>query len=148
MKKIILFAFVFFSILTTVHSQQRETASAPERLQQEKRTDSAIAVRGTQKVKQFIDITPQQEAAIREASVKASQAKRAVFKQYWKTEAFPREMAKAEHLQDSLYESILGIKYYKLYREKLNKEEGKRAYELRVRAQQRKDSITTKPKQP
>lgn len=144
MKKVILSAVLFFT-LAIAYSQQEQTAS-DRQLRHEQRADSAIASKGVKQIKQFLTITPEQETALFQAGKTANQAKRGVFKSYWKTGAFEKEMAKAERLQDSLYMSVLGETQYYEYRTKLSADRLRRLEELRLRAQ-RNDSTTTKPDQ-
>lgn len=144
MKKHILFTCLLSITLIAGYSQQQQELPSSERqLLHEHRADSALAARGIAQIKQFITITPQQEAALFEAGVKTSQAKRNVFKNYWKAGSFPQEMRKADHLQDSLYKSILGEVSYSRFRDKLDADHQKKMQEIRARAAHKDSTMTT-----
>lgn len=139
MKTIALIFGIFVLSITISYSQQPEQ-TATKQLDHEKKADTAVANKEVRIVKKYMSITLEQENALSEATIKVNQAKRQVFKQYWKTPSFQNEIAKAEHMQDSLFSVVLGSKAYELYKEKRIKDQENRAQEIKAKATAPKDS--------
>lgn len=71
-------------------------------------------------MKESFTITPKQEQQLYMAGITISQQRRAVYKQYWKTEGFRTEMAKVDASAEALYTSIVGAENYKTYKATMN----------------------------
>jgi hypothetical protein len=143
MKRIAFISGIILFVLTSAYSQQTEQ-TAQKQLEHEKKADTAVSNKEVRLVKQYMSITSDQENALSEATIKVNQEKRLVFKKYWRTPSFQAEIAKAEHLQDSLFSAVLGTRNYELYKEKSIKDQEKRMQEIRAKATAIKDSSTIK----
>lgn len=140
---------IFFTLgmllfcFTTTYSQQTKL-TAEKQIIHEKKADTAVANHEVRSIRKYANIDSTQQRAIAEASIRINQAKRQVFKQFWKTPTFKTEIAKVEHLEDSLYATILGAKEYELIKEKKIRDQQKRSLEIQAKAKAIKDSTTTK----
>ncbi len=144
MKSILFTISMLLFSLTAALSQQTQR-TAEQQLVHDKKADTAVANHDVRNISKYTTLDSTKQKAIVDASIRVNQTKRQVYKQYWKTETFKTEIAKVEHLKDSLYASILGTKAYELIKEKQIRDQQKRLLEIQAKAKAIKDSTTSKP---
>jgi hypothetical protein len=106
--------------------------------------DSAVAFSHAQKAQQQFSLSAEQTSTLLSAGIRSEEAKRMVFKRYWKTKAFLQEMKKAVFVKDSAYEAVLGEQKFRFFKEMLQREKLEK-----IKAQQvgknRPDTATVRP---
>lgn len=112
----------------------------------DKRTDSAMATKVLNGLKGTINITTEQEGKLYEAVLKASEDRRKVFRQFWKTEKFAEELAKVEYQKDLAIQKTLGVEKYLEYKAMLNYKRLQFEDLQRMRYKQYEDSVMHKQK--
>jgi hypothetical protein len=142
--KSIFFALAILLLTFTTAVSQQTKLSTEQQIVHDKKADTAMANHEVRIISKYGTLTSAQEKSIADACIQVNQVKRQVFRQHWKTPAFHTEIAKVEHLQDSLYASILGAKGYDLIKEKKIRDQQKRLMEAQAKIKATKDSTTTK----
>ncbi|MBO9566974.1 MAG: hypothetical protein J7621_29650 [Niastella sp.] len=106
--------------------------------------DSAVASGYAQKARQQFSLSAEQTDKLISAVIRSEEAKRMVFKRYWKTKAFLQEMKKAVFVKDSAYEAVLGERKFRFFKETLQRDMLEK-----IKAQQvgknRSDTATVRP---
>jgi hypothetical protein len=87
-------------------------------------------------IQQQFHLSPGQADTLHQAYRLWYAARKAVFSRYWKTDSFPRMIARADRLKDSIYMLVLGQQQFHAYKDTL--------YRRRER-EQHKTSLSIKP---
>jgi hypothetical protein len=149
MKKIIVLTFISLFIFTTISYSQQGQPSAEQRQFHEQKADSAIANRTVKQIKQLFALTADQEQTLYLTAVQINNSRRNVFKTYWRTEAFHEQMSKMDKRADSLYQSIVGVTNYQLYKDMVKADMIRRQAIMKQRiSMQKKDTINIKSNNP
>lgn len=135
-----------------IKSQNTFQQLPPEQRQQiiEQKADSAIANRTVKRMKEVFQLTADQEQALFKTGVAINTERRQVFKTYWKTDAFPIQMAKVDSTAELKYKSIVGEKNYLTYKEAMKADliRKQQFTQQRVEAKRQQDSLNNKTSHP
>lgn len=144
--KEILLLLILSSLFTMSGYSQKDAAS---RLRNQQKADSAIAARTIQKMQELFTVSADQQQALKKATVTLRHYRQTVFAESKKTSVLQEKMQQQEHMQDSVYQSIIGGKNYALYKEAIQKEREQKKAAMIARVQAKFGTIDTtnlKPK--
>jgi hypothetical protein len=146
MKKRFILITICLSVFTSVSFSQITKLTVEQRRPvMEQKADSAIANRTIKRMKELFTITTKQEQTLYETGITINNNRRQVFKTYWKTDAFPVQMAKIDSTADASYKAIVGEENYKLFKDVLQADFIRKQAIMQQRASlQPKDTLTPK----
>lgn len=149
MKNISLIITICLLCSTVCLSQEKQKVIEERRSMMEQKADSAIANRMVKRMKELFAVTANQELELYKTGININGNRRKVFKEYWKTEAFPAQMAKVDSTAGALYTAIVGAENYKLYKDVVNADVIRKQAIIQQRAGSKpKDTLTPKTTQP